>query len=80
MFDIDIDDVYDEDDGRCCMGILLCKICSQKLNFWREFITAGRQGKCFIFSIWISICRKRTCNNFENRSKTNVFMSKMNFE
>ena len=52
----------------------------QIMNFWREFLTVRRQGKSFQFGSWISICRNRTCKNFENRSKTNVFMSKKNFE
>ena len=59
---------------------LKCKNLPQIMNFWREFLTAGRQEKCFQFSSWISICCNRTCKNFENRSKTNVFMSEMNFE
>ena len=59
---------------------LLCNNCPQIMKFWQEYFTAGRQGKCFLFSSWISICSKRTCKNFDNWSKTNVFMSKMNFE
>ena len=35
------------------------------MDFWREFLTVGRQGKYFLFSIWFSICRNRTCKNFE---------------
>ena len=50
------------------------------MNFWRKVLTAGRQGKYFQFSSWISICRNRTCKKLENRSKANVFMSKVNFE
>ena len=48
-------------------------------DFLREYLTAGRQGKYFLFCIWISICRNRTCKFFENRSKINVFMAKMNY-
>ena len=46
------------------------------MNFWREFLTAGKQGKYSLFSIWISICRNRAYKDFENQSKIKVFMAK----
>ena len=49
-------------------------------EFWREFLTAGRQRKYFLFSIWISICHNRTGKHFENRSKKLNFIAKMNFK
>ena len=58
----------------CCFSyllfifVLMCKNCPQIMIFLREFFTAGRQGKCFLFSSLISICRNRTCKIFGNRS------------
>ena len=50
------------------------------MKFWREFLTAGRPGNYFLFSIWITICHNMTCKNSENRSKMNVVLDKTNFE
>ena len=58
----------------------MCKNCRQILNFSGEFFTVGGQEKDFLVCIKISICRNRTCKNFENWSTDNVFMAKMNFE
>ena len=55
----------------------------QKLTSDNEFLArifdCWGAGKMFLFCNWISICRNRTCKNFENRSKTNVFMAKIIF-
>ena len=41
------------------------------LNFWRDFLTDGGQERYFLVSIWVSVCRNRTCKNFENGSILN---------